>query len=146
MSFPPSFWAVFLHSSPSGCFWSTLLCHGHISFCLTFSTHSSKRWSHTGSQNGLQGMNSVFKEVLFKQLSFCRLLKPFLPDFEWTYSSVNIFGFETIYLVLFLPVAASPLFCFGYLYCYCFFYIIINNDILQRALQSVTRNCKIILD
>ncbi len=28
---------------------------------------------------------------------------------------------------------------------YCFFYIIINNDILQRALQSVTKNCKTIL-
>ncbi len=71
-----------------------------------------------------------------------RILRLLLPDVEWTYSSVNIFGFETIYLVLFLPVAASPLYCFGYLYCYCFFYIIINNDILQRALQSVTKNCR----
>ena len=73
-----------------------------------------------------------------------RILKLLLPKFDWTYSSVNLFGFKTIYLVLFLPVAASPLYCFGYLYCYCFFYIIINNDILQRALQSVTKNGKIL--
>ena len=66
----------------------------------------------------------------------------FLPEIERTYSSVNIFGVKTIYLVSFLAIAASPFYCFGYLYCISFLYIIIDNDILQRALQSVTKNCK----
>ena len=66
-----------------------------------------------------------------------------LLKFDRTNSSVNIFGIETIYLTLFLPIAASPLFCFGYLYCIALFYVIVSNDILQRALQSATRNCKI---
>ena len=59
-----------------------------------------------------------------------------------TYSSVNIFGTKNLYLVGLLAVAISPFYCFGYLYCITFLYIIIDNDILQRALQSVTKNGK----
>ena len=65
-----------------------------------------------------------------------------LPKVKRTYSSVNILGVKTLYLVSFLVIAASPFYCIGYLYCISFFYIIIDNDILQRALQSVTKNCE----
>ena len=64
-----------------------------------------------------------------------------LPKVERTYSSVDIFGPKNVYLVGLLAVAVSPLYCIGYIYCITFFYIIIDNDILQRALQSVTKNC-----
>ena len=65
-----------------------------------------------------------------------------LPRVHWTKSSVNILGVQTLFLIVLLAIAASPLYCFGYLYCISFLYIIVNNDILQRALQSVTKNCK----
>ncbi len=65
-----------------------------------------------------------------------------LPKINRTKASVNFLGIETLYLTLFLPIAASPLYCFGYLYCLALFYIIVSNDILQRALKSVTKNCK----
>ena len=65
-----------------------------------------------------------------------------LPTVHWTYSSVNILGAQTLFLIILLAIAPSPFYCMGYLYCISFLYIIVNNDILQRALQSVTKNCK----
>lgn len=65
-----------------------------------------------------------------------------LPNVERTYSSINIFGVKTIYLILFLAIAVSPFYCFGVLYSISLLYIVIDNDILQRALLSVTKNCK----
>lgn len=39
-------------------------------------------------------------------------------------------------------VSNSLYFCIGYLYCITFFTLILKNDILQRALLAVTKNCK----
>jgi len=30
----------------------------------------------------------------------------------------------------------------GYFYCFCLLYIVVNNDILQRVLRSLTKNGK----
>ena len=32
------------------------------------------------------------------------------------------------------------LFFYGYFYCLCLFHIVVDNDILQRVLKSVTKN------
>ncbi len=49
-------------------------------------------------------------------------------------------GFTTIYILVFLAASILSLPYFGYFYCLCLLYIIIDNDILQRALQSITKN------
>lgn len=70
-----------------------------------------------------------------------------LPDIHRTHSSVNLFGATTLYVIIFLAssvlsLALANLGYIGYFYCLCLLYVIINNDILQRALQSVTKNCE----
>ena len=57
-----------------------------------------------------------------------------------TYGDVNIFGVKSIYVVLFLASSALSLKYYGYFYCICLLYIVVNNDILQKTLQSITKN------
>lgn len=57
-----------------------------------------------------------------------------------SYSDINLFGLRTIYIVIFLCCSVLSLFSYGLLYSVCLLYIVVNNDILQRALQSVTKN------
>lgn len=57
-----------------------------------------------------------------------------------TYSDVNIFGLQTIYVIVFLCSSVLSLIWYGLFYCLCLLYIVVNNDILQRALRSVTKN------
>ncbi len=53
---------------------------------------------------------------------------------------VNILGIKTTYIIIFAASSALSLYLYGYLYCVCLMYIVVNNDILQRALKTVTRN------
>ena len=64
-----------------------------------------------------------------------RLKKP-----ERTYSSINIYGLRTLYVILFLSASILSLAFYGYFYALCLLHIVINNDILQRVLRSVTKN------
>ena len=57
-----------------------------------------------------------------------------------SYSDINLFGLRTIYTVVFLCCSVLSLFSYGLLYSVCLLYIVVNNDILQRALQSLTKN------
>ena len=57
-----------------------------------------------------------------------------------SYGDVNILGVTTLYVIIFFSSSALSLYLSGYLYCVCLFYIVVNNDILQRALQSITKN------
>ena len=93
-----------------------------------------------------QCQNMAYLHILIQSYykpSLCYLRIKLLPSVQRTYSSVNIFGAKNIYLVALLAIAFSCFYCIGYLYCITFFTIIVNNDILQRALQSVTKNCKL---
>ena len=56
------------------------------------------------------------------------------------YSNIDLFGLRTIYIVVFLCCSVLSLFSYGLLYSVCLLYIVVNNDLLQRALQSVTKN------
>lgn len=69
-----------------------------------------------------------------------------IPDFTRTKSSINVLGFTTIYIVVFLASSILSLAFFGYFYCLCLLYIVVGNDILQRALQSITKNGKVAWD
>ena len=53
---------------------------------------------------------------------------------------VNILGLNTIWVLLFLICSVLSLLFLGYFYCICMLHIVFNNDILQRVLQSVTKN------
>ena len=66
-----------------------------------------------------------------------------IPLFKFTRinASINIFGITTDYVV-FLAASVLSIPYSGYFYSICLLYIIIDNDILQRALQSTTKNCK----
>ena len=57
-----------------------------------------------------------------------------------SYFDINLFGLRTIYIVVFLCCSVLSLFSYGLLYSVCLLYIVVNNDILQRALQSVTKH------
>ena len=57
-----------------------------------------------------------------------------------SHADVNIFGLQTVYIVVFFVSSALSLYLSGYLYCLCMFYICVNNDTLQRALRSITKN------
>lgn len=57
-----------------------------------------------------------------------------------SYADINIFGLRTIYIVVFLCCSVLSLTFYGLFYSICLLYIVINNDLLQRALQSVTKN------
>ena len=41
-----------------------------------------------------------------------------------------------------MACSALSLAFYGYFYCICLLYIVIDNDILQRVLKSVTKNCE----
>ena len=57
-----------------------------------------------------------------------------------TYSTINIYGVRTVYTVIFLLASILSLAFYGYLYCLCLFYIIVNNDVLLRVLSAVTKH------
>ena len=57
-----------------------------------------------------------------------------------TYSAINIYGLRTVYTVLFVLASILSLAFYGYFYALCLLHIIVNNDILQRVLRSVTKN------
>ena len=59
---------------------------------------------------------------------------------EQTYSSINIYGLRTVYVVLFLLASILSLAFYGYFYALCLLHIVVNNDILQRVLRAVTKN------
>ena len=59
---------------------------------------------------------------------------------EKTYSAINIYGLRTVYMVLFVLASILSLVFYGYFYALCLLHIIVNNDILQRVLRSVTKN------
>ena len=45
-----------------------------------------------------------------------------------------------MYVVLFLLASILSLAFYGYFYALCMLHIVVNNDILQRVLRSVTKN------
>ena len=57
-----------------------------------------------------------------------------------TFIDVNIFGAQTIYMIIFLLCSILSLAFSGYFYPFCLLYIIYNNDILMRVLRAVTKN------
>ena len=44
------------------------------------------------------------------------------------------------HLQAFVGCSALSLVFYGYLYCLCLFHVVVDNDILQRVLKSVTKN------
>ena len=62
------------------------------------------------------------------------------PRSTKSYSKINLLGLRTVYIVVFLCCSVLSLFSYGLLYSICLLYIVVNNDLLQRALQSVTKN------
>ena len=48
--------------------------------------------------------------------------------------------YACIHLQVFVIFSALSLFFYGYFYCLCLFHIVVDNDILQRVLKSVTKN------
>ena len=63
-----------------------------------------------------------------------------LKEPERTYSSITVYGLRTMYMVIFLLASVISLAFWGYFYALCLLHIIVNNDILQRVLRSVTKN------
>ncbi|XP_065834186.1 inositol 1,4,5-trisphosphate receptor type 3-like isoform X2 [Oscarella lobularis] len=59
---------------------------------------------------------------------------------EDSHSSINILGLRSLFYLLFVAASVLSLFFDGFFYCFHLFIIIVNNDILLRVLQSVTRN------
>ena len=53
---------------------------------------------------------------------------------------VNPLGIRSIYVIVFLACSVLSLVWYGYFYCICAFYIVVENDILQRVLRAVTKN------
>ena len=85
----------------------------------------------------------------------CRLRTERIP----TYSDESLFGLRSIYhivrtvsntvgvivpplLKVFVACSALSIPFYGYFYCICLLHIVIDNDILQRVLRSVTKNGK----
>jgi inositol 1,4,5-triphosphate receptor type 1 len=64
---------------------------------------------------------------------------------DGTYSDIPLFGFKTLYYLIFLACSGLSLAFWGYFYCLCLVHIVVNNDILQRVLRSVTLNGKSLL-
>jgi inositol 1,4,5-triphosphate receptor type 1 len=62
-----------------------------------------------------------------------------------SHSAINWIGLQSIYFALFLLFSILSLFFDGYFYCFHLFIIVVNNDILARVLQSITRNGKSLL-
>lgn len=79
---------------------------------------------------------------LFLLICFLASRIPLLSEFTRTKASINVLGFTTIYIVVFLVASVLSLAFFGYFYCICLLYVTIDNDILQRALRSTTKNCE----
>ena len=48
----------------------------------------------------------------------------------------------TLFSQLFVMASILSLAFWGYFYCFCLLHIVVNNDILQRVLLSVTKNGK----
>ena len=61
-------------------------------------------------------------------------------EYQVTFIDVNIFGAQTIYMIIFLLCSILSLAFSGYFYPLCLLYIIYNNDILMRVLRAVTKN------
>ena len=83
--------------------------------------------------------------VVFFVLNYDRI--HVLPRLNRNYTSVNIIGIKSLYVIIFLLVSIisiADVKYFGYLYPICLLYIVFNNDILQRTLQAVTKNCKLL--
>ncbi|XP_062518427.1 inositol 1,4,5-trisphosphate receptor type 1-like isoform X2 [Corticium candelabrum] len=96
-------------------------------------------------------------------LSFCMVVTFYLsnwnnfvfPSFVYTifqrdlpkesHSAMNYFGLQSLFFSGFLTCSVLALFFDGYFYCYHLFIIVVNNDILGRVLQSITRNGKSLL-
>jgi inositol 1,4,5-triphosphate receptor type 1 len=66
-------------------------------------------------------------------------------DREESYTDVFLFGWKTIYFAVLLSCSVLSLAFWGYFYPVCLLHIVINNDILQRVLRSVTKNWKSLL-
>lgn len=62
-----------------------------------------------------------------------------------SYSDIPFFGLRTVYYLLFLSCSILSLCFWGYFYSICLMHIVVNNDILQRVLRSVTKNGKSLL-
>ncbi len=62
------------------------------------------------------------------------------PPPEELYSDVPVLGLMTVYVVIFLLCSVLSLAFHGYFYCICLLHVIVNNDILQRVLKSITKN------
>ncbi|XP_065910466.1 inositol 1,4,5-trisphosphate-gated calcium channel ITPR1-like [Dysidea avara] len=72
-------------------------------------------------------MPRVFNQILNREIT---------PS----YSDQNFFGLKTMYYIVFVLCSAVSLYFYGYFYCICLFHIVVDNDILQRVLRSVTKN------
>ncbi|XP_065833160.1 inositol 1,4,5-trisphosphate-gated calcium channel ITPR1-like isoform X3 [Oscarella lobularis] len=56
------------------------------------------------------------------------------------HSSINVLGVQSLFYVVFVLTSALSLRFHGAFYCFHLFIVFVNNDILTRVLQSVTRN------
>ena len=82
-----------------------------------------------------------------------RLRRPRTP----TYSDEPFFGLRSLYYIVrvvlhificvlaigvqaFLTCSALSLQFYGYFYCFCLLHVVIDNEILQQVLRSVTKN------
>ena len=112
----------------------------------------------------------VCMSVTMYGCQFACFFQVVMPPFSWheppeeTYSDVNIFGLQTVYVVvsictswriplqamnictlhtftqLFVVASIVSLVFWGYFYCFCLLHVVVNNDILQRVLRSITKN------
>lgn len=126
------FLELYTSSSLCGCLLTILL-----STIQTLYSHC-----HHSSTKYLKGLSFTCKLPLFISHGIYRFG---LKEREETYSSVNIYGLRTVYMVLFVLASTLSLAFYGYFYAFCLLHIVINNDILQRVLHSVTKNGMIII-
>ncbi len=63
-----------------------------------------------------------------------------LPTECTTCEFVLITTFANLSYQVFVAASIASLICFGYFYPFCLLHIVVNNDILQRVLRSVTKN------
>ncbi|XP_065894275.1 inositol 1,4,5-trisphosphate-gated calcium channel ITPR1-like isoform X2 [Dysidea avara] len=54
------------------------------------------------------------------------------------YSNQYFLGVKTMYHIVFVLCSALSLYFYGYFYCICLFHIVVDSDILQRVLKSIT--------
>lgn len=55
------------------------------------------------------------------------------------YFKIDLFGFQSLYRLIFLACSIAAIFLRGYTYCICLFYVFLKVDVVQYILTALTR-------